>query len=157
MWTILPRSMRAMLTVMITLSDHFSLLVLNLSGLSTTSVKPPTPSIWNMTCGIKHMIISVGFYVPFNNKIFRNINKRSCIQCIEKVVKIAIFFVILAQLKRSVLSHQNVKFISFILYQCFFSWVIIWDRGLWLSPALFENCGNCGGRDSHQVGWSLII
>ena len=55
-----------MLTVMITLSDHFSLLVLNLSGLWTTSVKPPTPSIWNMTCIIKHLNISVGIYVPFN-------------------------------------------------------------------------------------------
>ena len=55
-----------MLTVMITLSEDFSLLVLNLSGLWTTSVKPPTPLIWNMTCGIKHMIISVGFYVQFN-------------------------------------------------------------------------------------------
>ena len=35
-----------MLTVMITLSDHFSLLVSNLSGLSTTSVRRPilTPS-----------------------------------------------------------------------------------------------------------------
>ena len=44
-WTIPQRSMRAMLTVMITLSEDFSLLVLNLSGLSTTSVKLATSFI----------------------------------------------------------------------------------------------------------------
>ena len=48
-----------MLTVMISLSDHFSLLVLNLSGLWTTSVKLPTPTTWSMTRMIKDLILQV--------------------------------------------------------------------------------------------------
>ena len=118
--------------------------------------------------------LNVSWYIGMYNTwniIFRNINKRSFIQCIEKVVKIAIAFSAIVSIPTPpflchsgsakafsvVMSHQNVKFIYIILYQSFFSWAIIWNRGLWLSHALFENCGNCGGRKSHQLGWLPIV
>ena len=49
-----------MLTVMITLSDHFSLLVSNLSGLWTTSVRLLTHSIWRINPMMKYIQTWVG-------------------------------------------------------------------------------------------------